>query len=314
VILCVCLNPAVDVTYRVPRLVPGATHRVREVTERAGGKGVNVARVAASLGGVATVLAPVGGATGEAIAAGLPGAVLVPVAGASRRTVAVVDGAGATLLNEPGPRLSAAEWDAVAAAFAGALRDAEVVVLSGSTPPGAPPDAYRRLTALAGGVPVVVDADGTRLELALEARPWLVKPNLAELATVVPGPLASPADVAGAARELVARGARNVVVSCGPDGVVAVTADGAWTARPPHDVAGNPTGAGDALVAALALGAVRGAPWPAMLADGVAASAAAVAAPVAGEVDPAAARGLRPGVVVEELEDPVVLEELEELP
>jgi tagatose 6-phosphate kinase len=300
VILAVCLNPALDVTYVVDRLEPGAAHRVRSVRARAGGKGVNVASVLASLGASALVLAPVGGSAGAVVRDSVAGS-FVPLAGETRRTLAVVDAAGATLLNEPGPAVSAAEWDAVVAEFSRLVPAAEAVVLSGSLPPGVPADAYATLVRLAGPVPVVVDADGAALSCAVTAGPSLVKPNLAELAAVVPGVPATPAGVAGAARRLVAAGARDVVVSRGADGLVAVTREGAWSARLPRPVTGNPTGAGDALVARLALGVVRGEPWPERLRDGVAVSAAAVLAPVAGEVDAAAAKRLRADVVVEEL-------------
>jgi tagatose 6-phosphate kinase len=300
VILCVCLNPALDVTYTVDRVVAGAAHRVRSVTTRAGGKGVNVAAVLGALDAPALVLAPVGGAAGDAVRSAVPGA-FVPLAGETRRTVSVVDAGGATLFNEPGPAVSAAEWDAVRSEFSRLAPAAAAVVLSGSLPPGVPVDAYGVLTRLAGSVPVVVDADGAALTGALGAAPAVVKPNLAELAAVVPGPLSTTAEVVAAARRLAAAGARDVVVSRGAAGVVAVTSSGTWAARLPRPVAGNPTGAGDALVARLALGAVRGEAWPERLAAGVALSAAAVLAPVAGEVDPAAAGRLRDDVRVEEL-------------
>jgi tagatose 6-phosphate kinase len=300
VILCVCLNPALDVTYTVDRLEPGAAHRVRSVRSRAGGKAVNAAAVLRALGSPVTVLAPAGGPAGEVLRAAVDGT-FVPVAGETRRTVTVVDAAGATLLNEPGPQLSAAEWDAVLDAFPRLAAGAGAVVLSGSLPPGVPADAYALLTRLAGPVPVLVDADGAALAHGLAAGPAVVKPNLAELGGLVTGPLRTAADVVAAARRLVAEGARDVVVSRGGDGVVAVTAAGTWSARLPRPVAGNPTGAGDALVARLALGLARGEPWPERLRDGVAVSAAAVLAPVAGEVDPAAAERLRADVLVEEL-------------
>lgn len=67
---------------------------------------------------------------------------------------------------------------------------------------------------------------------------------------------------------------------------------GRWRARPARLLRGNPTGAGDALVAALALGLARGHSLPEMLRAGIGASAAAVLAPVAGEIDLAAAREL----------------------
>ncbi|MEU8236124.1 PfkB family carbohydrate kinase [Actinoplanes sp. NPDC048967] len=80
-------------------------------------------------------------------------------------------------------------------------------------------------------------------------------------------------------------GARAVVVSHGPRGLLALTGQGAWRGVPPERLAGNPTGAGDACVAALARGLRDRTPWPHLLADATALSAAAVAAPLAGRVD-----------------------------
>ncbi|GHH85894.1 sugar kinase [Streptomyces sulfonofaciens] len=66
-ILTVTLNAALDITYEVAALHPGATHRIREVTERPGGKGLNVARVLAALGHEVTVTGFAGGPTGRAL-------------------------------------------------------------------------------------------------------------------------------------------------------------------------------------------------------------------------------------------------------
>lgn len=84
-ILTVTLNTALDITYRVPALRPHSSHRVTEVTERPGGKGLNVARVLAALGHEVTVTGFTGGATGRIVQeqlAAVPGLVdaLVPVA------------------------------------------------------------------------------------------------------------------------------------------------------------------------------------------------------------------------------------------
>ena len=89
--------------------------------------------------------------------------------------------------------------------------------------------------------------------------------------------------VAGAAGRLVRGGAQFVVVSLGVEGLLAVAGDGCWVARPGGPVSGNPTGAGDAVVAGLADGLVRGLEWPDLLRHAVALGAATVAAPVAGE-------------------------------
>ena len=105
----VTLNLALDVTYAVDELVVGASHRVGDVRMRAGGKGVNVARVAATLGHQVLVLGFVGGVTGEQVAeelfdAGLT-SLLTPIKGETRRTVAIVNGVDgdATIFNEAGP-------------------------------------------------------------------------------------------------------------------------------------------------------------------------------------------------------------------
>nr|WP_248965014.1 PfkB family carbohydrate kinase [Sphaerisporangium perillae] len=94
-------------------------------------------------------------------------------------------------------------------------------------------------------------------------------------------------------------GAESVVVSMGADGLVAVTPDGSWRARMPYKVPGNPTGAGDALVAGLALGLARNTPWPERLRTAAALGAAAVATPVAGEIHFDVYRTIRTEIGVE---------------
>jgi tagatose 6-phosphate kinase len=308
VILAVCLNAAVDVTYHVSdRVTAGGSYRVQSVRHRAGGKAVNVARVLGQLGEPGRLLAFAGGTNGEQFGADLQSAglqhVLVAVAGDTRRTVTVVDTVEATTFNEPGPRVSEAEWAELLEVYVSLLPEAELVVLSGSLPPGVPVDAYRQLIALAtpNDVRCVLDTDGAALSAALPARPWVVKPNHHELSELVGAPLPDVAALHSAARDLAGRGPVTVVVSRAADGVIAVGPDGSWQAQPPEQQAGNPTGAGDSLVAALAAGLVRGREWTEILADAVAVSAAAVPVAVAGEIHPPTMRRLRPAVVVRSL-------------
>lgn len=290
-ILTVTLNAALDITYRVPALIPHATHRVTEVGERPGGKGLNVARVLAALGHEAVVTGFAGGRTGAELRdllAPLPVRdALVPVAGTTRRTVAVVDGAtgDTTQLNEPGPTVTADEWSAFLDAYASLLRDAEAVALSGSLPPGIHVGAYADLVrrARAAGVPVLLDTSGEPLRRGVAARPDLIKPNADELAH-----LTGAREPLRAVRDARQRGAHAVVGSLGPDGLLAATPDGLWQAAPPAPVAGNPTGAGDSAVAGLLSGLVEGLAWPDRLARAVALSTATVLAPAAGEYDAAA--------------------------
>ncbi|MCZ4121955.1 1-phosphofructokinase family hexose kinase [Streptomyces sp. H39-S7] len=303
-ILTVTLNAALDVTYVVDRLVPRTSHRVDTVHERAGGKGVNVARVLSALGWPTVVTGLCGGDTGARLRGELrtagPRDELVPIAGESRRTLTVVSRADgdATVFNQGGPSVTAGEWEAFTTRYALLLRDADVAVLSGSLPPGLPADAYAHLVTLARerGVATILDTSGPALSAALPAGPDVVKPNADELVAVT-----GRQDLADAAARLRAMGARGVVASHGPDGLHAITEQGTWRATPPERLAGNPTGAGDACVAALAAGLATGAPWPAMLCEAVALSAAAVLRPTAGDFDADAYRRFRTAVSVEEV-------------
>lgn len=295
-ILTVTLNPAWDVTYRVTELIPGRTHRVSSVFGRAGGKGLNVARVLVALGERVMTSGLVGGTTGDAIVAELP----VPhefvwIAEESRRTVTVwstVDGK-ATLFAEPGPLVGAAAWASFVAEFDRLASIAEIIVLAGSLPPGLPTSSYGELIDRSPA-PVILDASAEPLRYGLAAHPAMVTPNADELAAAVGFDVA---DIATACQRL----AVPVAVTLGASGAVLSTSDGAWSARPPGTVRGNPTGAGDAFTAALARGMARRTAAPELLADAVALSAASVAAPVAGEVDLGVYQRMRPSVVVREL-------------
>ncbi|RII13735.1 Tagatose-6-phosphate kinase [Streptomyces sp. YIM 130001] len=335
-ILTVTLNTALDITYRVPRLTPHASHRVTAVTERPGGKGLNVARVLAALGHEVTVTGFAGGTTGETLRSlladdakggsghgdpqGRNGAApkshnhpepptprstaltdaLIPTSGTTRRTVAVVDGetGDTTQLNEPGPLISSEEWNALLGACRDLLPSASAVALCGSLPPGVPVGAYAHLVraARAMDVPVLLDTSGAPLRRGIAARPDLIKPNAAELAE-----LTGHHEPLRAVRDARRRGAHGVVASLGADGLLAVTPEGGWRAAPPAPVRGNPTGAGDSAVAALLAGIARGDDWPARLSSAVALSAATVAAPVAGEFDRSTYVELHPRVTVTEV-------------
>jgi tagatose 6-phosphate kinase len=336
VILVVSLNPALDITHHVAGADWSGVNRPHEVAVRPGGKGVNVARTLRGLGCDVLVTGLAGGPSGGTLRSGLDAAGLradlTPIAAETRRTFAVVDTAhGRTgLFNEPGPPVTQAEYDRFRARYLAALGDCAAVTLSGSLPSGLAPGTYAELTGLAAaaGLPVILDTDGPALRLGAAARPAIVKPNLAELERSVGRPVRAPslsdvvgpplslerqqranhdvahpapdlADVAAAARELLDEGARAAVVTLGPAGLLAVTGEGTWRALPPGPAEGNPTGAGDAVVAGLARGLVRGDDWPGRLRHAVALGTAAVAAPVAGEFSPDRYRELLPLVRVE---------------
>ncbi|EDY48028.1 sugar kinase [Streptomyces clavuligerus] len=235
-ILTVTLNTALDITYTVDGLAPHTSHRVGEVTERPGGKGLNVARVLAALGRETVVTGFAGGAVGSVLRGLLaplgPRDALVPIAGNTRRTIAVVDSVSGdtTQLNEPGPVISPGEWAALLDTYTALLREAGAVALCGSLPPGVHVGAYADLVrrARAAGVPVLLDTSGEPLRRGIAARPDLVKPNADELAG-----LTGAREPLRAGRDARRRGAHTVVASLGPEGLLATTPDGVWWATPP---------------------------------------------------------------------------------
>ncbi|MGW7079305.1 1-phosphofructokinase family hexose kinase [Streptomyces sp. NPDC054866] len=302
-ILTVTLNAALDITYRVPALTPHASHRVTEVIERPGGKGLNVARVLAAIGHDVTVTGFAGGDTGRVLHEHLSREprvtdALVPVEGATRRTLAIVDATtgDTTQLNEQGAPVSPAEWAAFQESYEDLLRrGAAAVALCGSLPPGVPVGAYATLVraARAAKVPVLLDTSGEALRRGVAARPDIVKPNADELAE-----LTGSHEPAQATRDARRRGAHAVVASLGAQGLRAVTPEGTWQAAPPTRVRGNPTGAGDSAVAGLLSALVEELPWPDRLARAVALSAATVESPVAGEFVPSTYEDLLARVAV----------------
>lgn len=287
-ILTVTPNPALDLTWHVDRLTLGETHRADAGAARAGGKGINVARVAHAQGASVLAVSTAGGRSGVEFAAelgasGVPNR-LVPVAGATRQSVAIVDEAlgDSTVVNERGLNPTDPEWAAMLGEVVDALPGAQVLVISGSLPPGAPATLLPLLigTARDAGVPVIVDTSGPALLHAADAGASVLKPNSAELVEATG--IADPVD---GARSLIERGVDLVLLSLGAEGMLAVTASDVLHARLDAPLAGNPTGAGDAAVAACAVLFADGIRDPAaILRRATAWSAAAVLMPLAGEI------------------------------
>ncbi|MHA7155322.1 1-phosphofructokinase family hexose kinase [Arthrobacter sp. TMN-50] len=300
-VLTVTANPALDLTYAIQRLTPGASHRVPTPLLRAGGKGVNVARVVHQTGRPAFAVGPVGGASGaefraELAASGVPHA-LTEVAAATRRSMAFVDGdVGQTsIFNEAGRPLTTAEWEDLLRLVDSRLAGAGVLVGSGSLPDGAATSFYADLVrrARVHGVPSIIDTSGEALLTAAEAGADVLKPNHHELQEATGAPT-----IDDGARALLDRGARAVVVSCGEQGMYLYRLD-----EPPLQATlprfeGNPTGAGDAAVAAIAVALGAGiTSGETLLRLATAWSAAAVLMPGAGELD-ASYRTLEAAVIL----------------
>ncbi|MCV7421557.1 hexose kinase [Mycobacterium yunnanensis] len=256
-IVTVTPNPSLDRTLHLPRLVPGGVNRATTTMTEPSGKGVNVALALHGVDVPVRAVLPVGGGTGREIVSALRQVGLdvvgVPIAGEVRSNVSLVEADGrSTKVNEPGPTVTEDEVAALCAAAAVADR----VLWAGSLPAGFTPSRLARAVAeaRAAGRWVGVDASGAVLSAVLAdpaGAPHLVKPNADELAEVLGIELRTLGDVEAAARRLLDRGVRTVLVSLGGAGAVLVDADlpDALHGTAPARRVVNTVGAGDAFLA-----------------------------------------------------------------
>lgn len=309
-VLCLTMNPSVDLATETERVVPTEKLRCSETQHDAGGGGVNVARVLQRLGGRCTALCPAGGSSGqwlqERMAQEGLTTVFVPTAAETRVSFAVHEhctGAEYRFVM-PGPRLSEGEWQACLDALVTADSFPDLLVASGSLPPGVPDDFYARLARLCKqrGSRMVLDTSGPALAAAVAEGVFLVKPNLRELAALSGQPLASPAQWEAAARALVSDGRAEVVaLTLGHLGALLVTRDGQWTAPPlPIEVA-SAVGAGDSFVAGMVWGLQEGLDLPTAFSWGVACGSAALVSTGTGLCSLADVRRLQPQVELQVL-------------
>lgn len=287
-IITVTANPAIDTTYELATLSRGETHRIVEVHERAGGKGVNVARVLHQHGETVVATGLADGTFADHL--DIPGltSTFVNALPNVRRTVVIQESDHTTTgFWEPGvaPQLPDLATELLVKEVRRLLEDAHGLVVSGSLPPGVDPGLPARLGRLAldRSLPVVIDVDDVAIRVAAESGGAVLMPNLEELSRLI-GRQVDEADAVTEARALATRTQAPVVVTLGAAGMV-VAAEQCWRATPPAVVRGNATGAGDAAAAATIRGLARGDDWPAILQEAVASSAAAVASPLAGDID-----------------------------
>lgn len=279
------MNPSVDLSTETERVVP--THKLRctDTLHDAGGGGINVARVLARMGGQCTALCPTGGSSGQWLQArmaqeGMHG-VFLPIAGETRVSFTVHEhttGAEYRFVM-PGPTLSEAEWQACLNHLEGMPDFPDLLVASGSLPPGVPTDFFGRLARLCRerGARMVLDTAGPALAAALAEGVYLVKPNLRELTELCGQALDTPAQWHAAAIALVESGQAQVVaLTLGHLGALLVTRDGAWNAPPLTIQVASAVGAGDSFVGGMVWALQHHRPLTDAFAWGVAAGSAAL--------------------------------------
>jgi tagatose 6-phosphate kinase len=278
-LLALSPNFTVDIMLSVPRLEPGEVHRSTEVVRVPGGKGVNVARVVRQLGHQAAVGGFLGGYNGRFLSdsfavEGLPG-YYVWVGGETRETVLISEPGGrTTVVNEPGPLVSAEHVTALAQHIHENRERFDWVSLSGSVQPGAPPEAYAAVFDAARPAKLAIDTHGDVLALAIRHQPDLLRINHLEAAALVGYAVDSIDTARKACIDLVGWGNHRVVISLGEQGAVGHDGRESWRLYTPPISVISDVGAGDGMFAGILVGLMEGQSFVDALRRGVASAAA----------------------------------------
>lgn len=307
-LLFVAANPSIDRLFEIDRLVPGDIHRPQSGVAVAGGKGLNAARAAVTLGGSVMAVGIVAGRAGDWIVDRLTElgieTRMARGTGETRTCISILDRSSSVMteIYERGEKIDPAAWDALEAIVWAELErgDMAAVALSGSLPPGAPPDGFARIARIALAsprtVPVLADTYGPALPALLGERPAILKVNAAEAGEASGVSVTDAQSAASAGRILRDAGAACVIVTIGPGGAVVVGADDPIQLVPPVLRGAYPVGSGDAFLGGLAIAFARGESMVEAARLGLAAGIANALVPGAGELDPASIAGILDGI------------------
>ncbi len=282
-IITLTLNPGLDRTLTVPRILPDEVLRATKTQLDWGGKGFNVSRALMALGMDSLAMGLVGGTTGRMLERGLGdlgiATDLLQIAGETRTNIIVIDAFAERHIkvNEPGPAVQQAELAALLDRVRERVRPRDLWVLSGSLPPGVSPAIYAQLIDIihAGGAKAFLDTSGDPLRLGCAAHPFLVKPNVSETEEMMGRAIDSDTDALQAAAFFLEQGIDLVALSLGAGGLLLSSGQEAVRAIPPQVQVWNSVGAGDALLAGITWALERGLPLQDAARWGVAAGTAA---------------------------------------
>ncbi|MFW6389892.1 MAG: 1-phosphofructokinase [Halanaerobiales bacterium] len=259
-ITTITLNPALDKIFKLNNLNKGKLNRLEETIERAGGKGLNVARVVHKIGARVLSISTFGGYTGEYMqklieAEGIPNKIIWS-SYKTRENIKIVEKGGKeTEINQKGC-VEPEDYSKFLSLFKKELKRTEILVLAGSLPEGLSSDTYKQLINLAKkeNVKTILDTSGQALKFGIETQPFLIKPNVHELRALFQKELKKIGEIIDAAKILIDKGINTVVVSLGSKGALYIRDDKYYRVLAPKvKILESTVGAGDSMVAALSI-------------------------------------------------------------
>ena len=281
-ITTICLNPCFDRAMELESLKIGEVNRIRETREDMGGKGINVAVVAQRLGLDVQCIGTMGENGAEQLSAMMDAEKLrhhfMRIPGRVRANLKLVikGEKGITELNEAGSAIGEKDLKAFFDMAEADTKDSDMVVMTGSLPPGCPEGTYRDLMKRLEGKKCIVDTEGKELELAAKAHPFLIKPNLHEMEMTLGLELRTMRSIRDAALLFIRLGVEHAVVSMGAMGAMYVDAERTLFAPALRVATRSHIGAGDAMIGGMLLGYEKEGDMARAFKYGVAAGAASV--------------------------------------
>lgn len=307
-ITTITLNVAIDKAYQVETFEKGEVNRVKKCTNTAGGKGLNVAKVAKICGEEVVAGGFVGGHAGayveDMLKAEGVASNFVHTKNETRSCINILaaDGSSTELL-EPGAEVYPEEIQEFLNQFPGIVEKSDVITISGSVPKGIGTDMYGKLIEMAKekGKKVILDTSGALLKEGILAKPTMIKPNTDEIEALLGISVKNREEVIASAKRLKEMGIEVVVVSLGKDGALVVCEEGVYQGKPPKIETVNTVGCGDSMVAAFAVGFSRGYSMEETLRYAVAVSAANALTMATGNYKPEDRDKILPQVTIEKL-------------
>ncbi len=281
-IICIYVNSTIDKTIYLEKFEYGGTNRPYKVQTDGAGKAINAAVVLKALGAESTVLGVAYDADSKIITGRLNSHGIAhsfhELEGTSRTNTKIFDREKQVIteLNESGQSVPQSVLDDISAQACEMAGEGDIVILTGSLPPGCGADYYAGIIRALRkkGVKCVLDADGETLRLGVAELPYLIKPNTDELAAITGSKAGSVAEVISACKKLLCSGIEVVAVSMGADGALICSNESAYFAKPLRVDVQSTVGAGDSMVAGMV--ANIGKPLNEMLRAGVAAATASI--------------------------------------
>ncbi len=287
-IVTLTMNPAIDVNTSVDNFVAERKLRCSNPSREPGGGGINVSRAIRKLGGESVALYTCGGLTGQMFQE------LLDNEGLNHKPISIKDGTreniivyeeSSTLqyrLCMPGPIMTDDELKSSLDQIIALDPRPDLLVASGSLPPGAPKNFYAQVARVAKqlGSKIIIDTQGEPFKQALEEGLFLVKPNIRELSQLADHIIEDENQIEDMAEKIVRNNwSEVVVVSLGAAGALMVTKEESRYIRPPAVPIKSKVGAGDSMVAGTVLALARGKTIQDAAFFGVAAGTAAVMTP-----------------------------------